>query len=89
MANCPISLDDAKNMFRLLEQDVAVLKGKTVRRDTSHVASNQTIPVDPDILRLHKSVTLCIDIFYVDGLPFLLTVSRNIRYFTINALNNR
>ena len=66
--NCPISLDDAKNMFRAIIQEVAVIKGKTVRRNQAHIASNQKLPVEPYILAAHKEVTLCIDIFFVDSL---------------------
>jgi hypothetical protein len=46
-------------------------------------------PIPKDILSLYCAVTLCIDIMYVNKLPFLVTISRNIKFATIELLRNR
>ena len=51
---------------------VACLKGKTTRRKTPH-ADVVTLTIPPEILLKHKQVVLAIDIFFVNGLPFLFT----------------
>jgi hypothetical protein len=87
--NCPVTFDDAQNMVRAYGTDASALKGKTTRKIAPHVASNQRIPLDSTLLRAHNSVTLCIDIFFVDKMAFLLTVSRNIRFFTVTFLAHK
>ncbi len=89
LPGCPATLDDAENMLRVYGPNVPALKGKTTRRTPGHVASNQIVSLDPRILTAHKNVTLCVDIFFVDQMVFLLTVSRNIRFYSIQCLSSR
>ena len=72
--NCPINCSDIVAAEDLFGPDVHSLKGKTVRRD---------------ILSLHCVVTLCVDIMYVNKLPFLVTISRALKFGTIEFLTNR
>jgi hypothetical protein len=58
LPNCPITIDDAKNMLQAYGPDTAALKGKTTRRTApQHVASNQRIPLDSRILAAHGKIT--------------------------------
>ena len=43
----------------------------------------------PKILAAHKQVTLCIDYFFIDGLTFFITVSRNIHFITVENVMER
>ena len=44
----------------------------------------------PDhIAKVHTNVTLGIDFFYVQGIPFLHTISSKIKFCTAQAVNNR
>ena len=38
---------------------------------------------------LHKFVTLTADVMFVNGIPFLVTLSRKIRLFTVEFLPSR
>jgi hypothetical protein len=38
---------------------------------------------------VHQHVTLCIDIMYINKIPFLLSVSRNMQFTTIERLGNQ
>ena len=42
------------------------------------------VPID--ILDKYKEVTLVVDIFYAQGQPFLVTLSRHIKFNTIQDL---
>jgi hypothetical protein len=53
---------------------IAMLKGKTVRM-TPPVVRQDVIEIPKEILELHKDVTLAIDIFFVNKIPFFITYS--------------
>ena len=87
--NCPVRLDDARNMLQVYGRHVQTMRGRSTRRRRNHVPSNASIPLPASILEAQQNITLCADLFFVDGLTFLLTVSRNIRFITVHALNRR
>ena len=45
-------------------------------------------PVPVDILSLYQSVTLCVDIMFVNKLPFLITISCNLKFGMAELLLN-
>src|SRR6056300_1540622 len=89
MPNMPIREHDAKNMIKAYGPDTHALKGKTVRRKAEHVPTARRFSVPPEILNANSDVVLCTDIFFVDSIPFLLAVSRNIRHVFVEALESR
>ena len=66
----------------------SLLKGKTVCQTEPHVASLVTA-VPADILSLYHSVTLCMDIMFMNKLPFFITISRNLKFGMAELLLNR
>lgn len=89
LANCPVTVDDANRALDIYGTNVDALRGKTVRRAVDHVASNQLSHMPCEFMKKHGDVTLCFDIFYVDEMKFILTVSRNIRFITIHSIPTR
>lgn len=85
----PVDIDDVKNYLAVYGHNEAVLQGKTTNHTPAHVPASRLVPVPPDLLRTHGMITLCTDIFYVDGLPFLLCVSRHIRFYNLVSLPTR
>jgi hypothetical protein len=65
-----------------------ILAGKTVQRTAAKNIVSLS-PVPPDILRRYSDVTLCVDILYVNGIPFLHTISEHIAFRTIALLESR
>jgi hypothetical protein len=53
---------------------VVLLKGMTVRQKPPFVMDD-VIEVPKEIRQLHKRVTLTIDIFFVNGVPYFVTLS--------------
>ena len=47
------------------------------------------IAVPKDFLKLHKFVTLVADVMFVDDAPLLITVSRGIKFVTVENIPNR
>ncbi len=67
---------------------MALLKGKTVRRKPPFVMED-VIEVPKEIRQLHKRVTLTIDIFFVNGVPYFVTLSLKICFLSVTHLQNR
>ena len=65
-----------------------MLKGKTVRM-TPPVVLHDVIEIPKEIRELHKMVTLAIDIFFVNKIPFFLTHSLVICFLLVTHLSNR
>ena len=81
----PKDLDNAK---MILGKADAPLKGKTtvasMTKDKSQQVMLQDIPGLKEIM-----VNLYIDLFYVNGIPFLHTKSKDLNYITIQKIDRR
>ena len=79
--NCPVTKADAQRANIIYGPDLAYLKGKTTEHPASpHVATQVPSPLPADIVKHHSNVTLCLDFFYVQCLPFVHAISRKIGY---------
>ena len=88
--NCPVTPHDAKRASIIYGPDIAVLKGKSTRsRAAVRISTFEATLVPPAILEHHRRVTLCVDFFFVQGIPFLHTISRDIGYRTVHAAADR
>ena len=88
LPNCPVTRADIIAAEHIFGPDVGSLKGKTVRR-RPHLAKPHIEPLPPQIMSRYRNVTLAADVMYVNGIPMLLTISRNLHFATVEALPNR
>jgi hypothetical protein len=88
LPNCPVTRADIIAAEHIFGPDVGSLKGKTVRR-RPHLAKPTIEPLPPQIMSRYRNVTLAADVMYVNGIPMLVSISRNIRFATVEALPNR
>ena len=86
--NCPITSQDIRAAEDIFGPNLGSLKGKTVRRETSHVDIEE-VPLPPTILSRYRDVRLCIDIMFVNAIPFFITLSRALKFGTVTHLVNR
>ena len=86
---CPITVEDAKRYFEIYGNDVVTLRGKMSKKKGSAAPSRIPSSLSPDLLQHHGSITLCIDIFYVQGIPFFHSISRKIHFRTACQLTGR
>ncbi len=84
LLNNPVTIQDYRNALQLYGEDLGVLKGKTTRTKPEHITVDITLarPRQRDII-------LSVDIMYFTGIPFLITVSRNVLFITATVLSDR
>ena len=88
--NCPVTVDDAKRATIIYGPDLAALKGKTTRSAAApHVPTFEAVPIPAHVAAHHRNLTLCVDFFYVQGIPFLHSISRKIGFRTVAQVPNR
>ena len=88
LPNCPVSPRDVLITNELFGPDVGSLKGKTTRRAPPIVDSPVSVDLTT-ILKHYREVTLCVDFMYVNKVPLLVTLSRNIKFGTMEAVADR
>ena len=62
-----------------------ILKGKTIRHALDQVTSDY-VAVPPQILSANQHIMISGDIFFVNGIPFLTTISHTIQLTTAHYL---
>ena len=45
--------------------------------------------LQPEVMERHRRITVCADIMHVNGIPFLITLSRNVRFGTVEELKGK
>ncbi len=81
--NNTVTVQDYRNALQMFGEDLGALKGKVTRKKPDHVAIHVCEKPKP------RNIILCIDIMFFTGLPFLITVSRNIKFITATLLIDR
>jgi hypothetical protein len=79
--DCPITEKDLKLMVKIYGPDVSALKGKITR--TKQVQVKQSVvDIPKELIAAQKEIELAVDTIFVNGMPFLTTMSKGIRYQT-------
>ena len=86
--DCPVTVQDIDIAQQIWGKNIAALKGKTARGKPNAVAKD-FVKVPMELMKLHHEVYLTVDIFFVNKIPFFLTLSRKICFTTVNHLGNR
>jgi hypothetical protein len=88
LPNCPVTRDNILAAEDIFGPNLGFLKGKTTRTTPKHVQTQQVnIPIN--IMTRYKAVTLAVDVMYVNQIPFLMTVSRHIKFGTAEMLKSK
>ena len=83
--NCPLLESDIVNAEDIFGKKLQVLKGRTTNQKSMHLQSYiAKIPIT--VLEKYQQVTLTGDIMYVNGIRFLLTKSRYIKFLTVKFI---
>ena len=86
--NCPVTEEDVKIAEKIYGKDISTLKGKSTCT-TPAPKVRDVISIPKALLREHRNVELCADIMYIQNMPFLTTISKNISYRTIEWIADK
>jgi hypothetical protein len=84
----PVTVQDVEVAISIWGKNIEKLKGATTRSKSVPVKLDY-IKVPKELLKLHREVFLTADIFFVNKIPFFLTLSRKICFTAVNHLANR
>jgi hypothetical protein len=86
--DCPVTVQEIYVAREIWGKNIAALKGKTTRRKSIPVARDY-VKLPMELMKLHKDVFLTTDIFFVNKIPFFLTLSQKICFTAVNHLVDR
>ena len=86
--DCPVTGVDIDVAHALLGPNLGSLKGKTVQCPNPHVPMG-IAGVPTSIMKHHQWVTIAIDIMFINAIQFLITISRNLHFGTVEVLPNQ
>ncbi len=86
--NCDVTGQDILNAEDIFGPEIGSLKGKTVRSASEVVRSGGLVPIPATIMEHYRRVILCVDVMKVNKMPFLVSISRAIKFGTVAWLKN-
>jgi hypothetical protein len=87
LPNCPITKADIMAAEHIFGPDLGAIKGKTVRLATRKVRIPSVV-IPNEVLGRYQTTTLCGDIMFVNRVHFFITISRNIKFGTVEMIMN-
>ena len=88
MKNCPVKPEHVDLAFKIFGQDVSTLKGKSTRPNPGRVETDMIFDLPSELLGNNQRLELCMDVMHVNGVPFLLSIDRRIKYRSVVALDD-
>jgi hypothetical protein len=86
--NYSVTSSDINNAHKKIGDDIATLRGKTVRNTQDPVMADY-VDIPKAILDLNKDVTMAADVMFVNRIPFVTTISLKIKFTTIEYVTDR
>ena len=88
--NCPVQVQDVKNAWKIYGPSVERLRGRMVRQTPAAIVEDyDRIPIPTAITEALENLSMCGDIFFVDGVIFLMTITKKLGFTMIERLPNR
>ena len=83
--NCPVMTQDIDCATKIYGPSLANLKGNTTKKTPLPVVTD-SIKAPPETLNASKNIQLEVDVVFVNKMPFLTSVSRHIKFATVENL---
>jgi hypothetical protein len=81
ISNCPVTPTAVQNAHRIFGPDLAGIRGRTVRRPPDSVTTSY-LQISRVILEPHQLLTLTVNVMFVNGVPFLVSMARGLNLVT-------
>jgi len=88
ISNCPLTVNAVNNAHQIFGPDLAGIRGRTVRRPPESVTTDY-VQIPRAILEQHQLVTLAVDVMFVKGVSFLVSVARGLNLVTAEFTPSR
>ena len=88
ITNCSVTLDEIKNQNTIFGPNVLSLKRKMVRRQPKTLVSNY-IKILKEMLKLHNTVLVSEDMVFFNGMGFLVSIPRHLKFITVQYIVKR
>jgi hypothetical protein len=86
--NCPITDKAVINAQRIFGPELAGVRGRTIRETPASVTTDY-VQIPREILERHRRVVLAVDVMFVNGVPFLVSVARGLNFITVEHTKTR
>jgi hypothetical protein len=83
-----VTANAVKNAHQIFDPDLAGIRGRTVRRPLESVTTDY-VQIPRAILEQHQLVTLAVDVMFVNGVPFLVSLARGLNLVTAEFTPSR
>ena len=88
LKNCPVTVQDITNSREIFGPDLPGLQGRSTRQKPKRVVP-EYMGIPWAIYERYKYVTLTADVMFVNGIAFLVSLSRRSRFYTCGHVLNR
>jgi hypothetical protein len=88
LLECPVTHEDVKNTHTIFGPNLANIRGKTVQKKPERVITNN-VEIPRNLITSNANIHLMADIMFMNGIPFLVLVSRNLNLITIEHAPHR
>jgi hypothetical protein len=88
IVNCDVTRHGILDKEHICGPDTGSLKVKTVQKASDQVRSGNLVPIPATIMAHYRKVVLCVYVMKVNKMPFLVTISRAIKFGTVVWLKN-